>query len=81
MVRFTKTLARLVGLDATGTLHQEAGNDLQAVGDPVLDLLKDDSPFPDQLIILPSLFSSVCRIREGKEQANLFGRPPTRMSM
>ena len=33
---------RFLGLDPSGTLHQDAGDDLQAVSDAVLNLLQED---------------------------------------
>ncbi len=38
------------GLDV-GALHQHTGDDLQAVGDPMLNLLQQDIPFVQQIVL------------------------------
>ena len=45
-----KIKAGLVRLNLAGTLHQHAGNDLEAVGDPMLKFLEQDLLLAEQIV-------------------------------
>ena len=47
-----KVSPSLLRLYLTSTLQQYACNDLETVGDPMLDLLQKDRLFPNKIILL-----------------------------
>ena len=51
VVGIAQMAARLFGADLAGALHQHAGDDLQAVGDPVLQLLQQDRLLAQQIVL------------------------------
>lgn len=62
--------ARFLRLNATGALHQHAGDDLKAVGDAVLDLLHQNGPFADEVVLEAGLGTRVGDVRDRKQEPN-----------
>jgi hypothetical protein len=62
LVRVEQVSAGLVGLHLAGALHQNAGDDLQAVGDAVLELLQKHRLFPQHVVLEPLGDARVCDV-------------------
>ncbi len=52
-----------------GALHQDAGDDLQAVGDAVLKLLEQDRLLSQQVVLQPLRQAGVCDVSDRQQQA------------
>ena len=61
--------AHFLRLNPSGALHEHAGNDLQAVRDPVLNLLQQDGLLPHEVVPLARLGAGIGHIADGHEQA------------
>jgi len=64
VVGITEMSPGFIGLHLAGTLHQQACDDLEAVGDPVLDFLEKDGLLPDQIVFLPRLSPGECDVAD-----------------
>ena len=71
MMRVLKMASCLLRLHAPGALHQDAGNDLQAVGDPMLHLLQQDRLFPDELVLVPRFGANVGHVGDRQQQPDV----------
>ncbi len=67
-----KMSARFLGLHPTGTLHENARDDLKAVCDPVLDFLNEDCFLPDEVVFLFRFGARVSHVGDG-HQATGYG--------
>jgi hypothetical protein len=67
----TQMVSRLLRPNLLGALHKHAGNDLEAVGDAMLELLKQDLLFAQQIV--PELFTDAGRgdVDNGNDQPDL----------
>ena len=62
--------AGLVRLGLAGALQDDAGDDLQAVGDPVLDLLQQDRLFAQQVVLQLLAGPGFGDVRHPQQQAD-----------
>ena len=70
LVGVAQVVAALVRAHLAHPLHQHAGDDLQAVGCPVLDLLHQDRLVADEVILLPFAGTRVSDILNGQKQSD-----------
>ena len=57
MMRVLKVSARLFRLHLAGALHQNACDDLEALGDPMLDFLQKYGLLANEIVLLPGFGS------------------------
>jgi hypothetical protein len=60
-----------LGLHLARTLHQDAGDDLQAVRHTMLNLLQKNSLFPKQIVLQLLVCAGGGHIVEGQQQAGV----------
>ena len=71
LMRIFQLQPGLLRLDRARLDEQDAGDDLQAVGDPVLDLLQQHVLFPHQLLEPPLDRAPVGNVLEGKQDGGM----------
>ena len=71
MMCVLKVSASFFGLHVAGGLHQHACDDLEAVGDPVLDFLEKYRLLPNEVIFLPSFGSGECHVGHREKEPNV----------
>jgi len=76
VVGIPKVSPSLLGLHLASTLQQYACNDLETVGDPMLDLLQKDRLFPNKIILLSRLGASESDVGYRQQQPD-----PVRISI
>ena len=63
--------ARFFGTGSSGVLQQNAGDDLEAVGDAMADLLQQDAVRPQGVLLQRRIGPGVCHIRYGDQNTGL----------
>ncbi len=69
-MRVVQVPAQFVRGASPGALQEHAGDDLQAVGDPMLQFLEQDRLLAQQLVLVPFAPASFGDIRYGQNNAN-----------
>lgn len=63
---------RFLRLNPPCAMHQNACNDLETVGDPVLNFLQQDGLVAGQVVFQSRLCARIGHVRHGHEKANMF---------
>ena len=63
-MRILQVPARFFRLNTAGALHENACDDLEAVCNPMLDLLQQDCLFPDEIVLQTNLLGTDAMVKE-----------------
>ena len=70
MMRVLKMPTSFFGLYPSGALHQNACDDLEAVGDPMLDFLEKDRLLANKSVLLTRFISGKCHVGKREKESD-----------